>query len=126
MHAQAGELAGAVEALERAVEYSGGGLTLKAHLGYVYGLAGRRREAELLLEEFARLARTRYVPAYYTAIIRLGLGDRDRALADLARAFTERTGFLVFLRVEPMFDPLREDPRFRELEARVGRKSGGR
>jgi TolB-like protein/Tfp pilus assembly protein PilF len=118
--AQAGELGEAVEALERAVEHSGGGLTFKSHLGYVYGLAGRRREAELLIEEFAHLARTRYVPAYYTAIIRLGLGLHEGALDDLARALEERTGFLAFLRVEPMFDPLRDDARFKELEQRIG------
>ncbi|MDQ3805543.1 MAG: tetratricopeptide repeat protein, partial [Acidobacteriota bacterium] len=120
--AQQGSLDEAVGALESAAEHSGGGLTFKAHLGYVYGLAGRRREAGLLIEEFAALSRTRYVPAYYTAVIHLGLGEHERALEWLARAFEERTGFLVFLRVEPMFDPLREDPRFRELEARIGTK----
>jgi TolB-like protein/Flp pilus assembly protein TadD len=118
--AQVGALEEAVEALERAVEHSGGGLTFKSHLGYVYGLAGRRREAELLIEEFAHLSRTRYVPAYYAAIIHLGLGERERTLELLARALEERTGFLVFLRVEPMFDPLRRDPRFEGLAARVG------
>ncbi|HWS55308.1 MAG TPA: tetratricopeptide repeat protein [Pyrinomonadaceae bacterium] len=119
-----GRLGEAVEALERAVEHSGGGLTFRGHLGYVYGLAGRRREAELILSEFDALSRARYVPAYYTAIIRLGLGEHDRALEALARAFDERTGFLVFLRVEPMFDPLREDPRFTELAARIGAGDG--
>ncbi len=118
--AQAGAFGEAAAALERAVEHSGGGLTFRAHLGYVYALAGRRREAELLLEEFERLSATRYVAAYYSAIIHLGLGDDGRALDLLARAFEERTGFLVFLRVEPMFDPLREDPRFKELEQRIG------
>jgi tetratricopeptide (TPR) repeat protein len=118
--AQAGAFGEAAAALERAVEHSGGGLTFKAHLGYVYARAGRRREAELLLEEFEILSATRYVPAYYSAIIHLGLGDDGRALDLLARAFGERTGFLVFLRVEPMFDPLREDPRFKELEQRIG------
>jgi len=120
--AQTGAHGEAAEALERAVEHSGGGLTFKAHLGYVYGLAGRRREAELLVEELAHLSRTRYVPAYYTSIIHLGLGRHESALDHLARAFDERTGFLVFLRVEPMFDPLRQDERFKELEARVGRR----
>ncbi|HEV3471440.1 MAG TPA: hypothetical protein VG148_19090 [Pyrinomonadaceae bacterium] len=120
--AQQGLFDEATEALERAVEHSGGGLTFKGHLGYVYALAGRRREAELLIEEFDALSRARYVPAYYTAIIRLGLGEHDRALDWLARAFEERTGFLAFLRVEPMFDPLRDDPRFKELEQRIGRK----
>ena len=119
-HAQAGELEEAAGALARAVEISGGGLTFKAHLGYVRGLAGRGEEALGLLGELEGHAQVRYVPAYYFALVHLGLKDHDRTLEHLARALGERTGFLAFLPVEPMFDPLREDPRFKELESRIG------
>ncbi len=119
--ARQGRLGEAVEALEAATEDSGGGLTFKAHLGYVYGLAGERERALSISAEMEALARHRYVSAYYPAIIRLGLGEHERALDLLERAREERSAFLVFLKVEPMFDPLRTDPRFAALERRLGR-----
>jgi tetratricopeptide (TPR) repeat protein len=118
--AQQGRLGEAVAALEAATEDSGGGLTFKAHLGYVLGLAGERGRALSVIEELEELARGRYVSSYYPAIIRLGLGEHASALGLLERACEERSAFLVFLKVEPMFDPLRTDPRFAALERRLG------
>jgi TolB-like protein/Flp pilus assembly protein TadD len=118
--AQAGDREGACAALTRAVEHSGGGLVFKAHLGYVCGLAGDADKARGLLGELDGHERERYVPSYYFALVHLGLGQHDRALECLGRAFDERAGFLAYLRVEPMFDPLRADPRFKELERRLG------
>ena len=50
----------------------------------------------------------------------LGTGDKDKALADLERAYSEHYNALVTLKVEPAFDPLRPDPRFQSLLRRVG------
>ena len=118
--AQAGDHEGACASLTRAVEHSGGGLVFKSHLGYVCGRAGDSEKARSLLKELEGHARERYVPSYYFALVRLGLGDHEGALEHLARAFEERAGFLAYLRVEPMFDPLRADARFREFERRLG------
>ena len=118
--AQSGSCPEACASLERAIEHSGGGLVFKAHLGYVCGLAGDEAKARALLAELEEHARARFVSSYYFALIHLGLGDYDRALSQLARAFEQRAGFLAYLHVEPMFDPLRKDPRFRELERRLG------
>jgi TolB-like protein/Flp pilus assembly protein TadD len=120
-YAGQGRMEEAIDALERAVEYSGGGLTFKAHLGHAYALAARRAEAERLLAELSAAARERYVPAYYPAIIHLGLGEHAEALSHLERALSERTGFLAFIKVEPMFDGLRADPRFVELVGHIGK-----
>ena len=49
-----------------------------------------------------------------------GLGDKDQAFAWLEEAYNERSNILQFLKVEPNFDPLRSDPRFRDLLHRVG------
>ncbi len=120
VRAQQGRLGEAVEALKTATADSGGGLTFKAHLGYAYGLAGKRGRAVSLIEELNELSRSKYVSAYYPAIIRLGLGEHGRALELLEQACEERSAFLVFLKVEPMFDPLRAAPRFNALERRLG------
>ena len=118
--AQGGRAAEAVEAYELAAESSGGGLTFRAHLGHAYAVAGREAEARRVLAELEELAPAKYVSAYYLAIIRLGLGERESALDMLERACDERSGFLAFLRVEPMLDALRDEPRFQELVRRIG------
>lgn len=117
---QAGEHAEAVASLRHAVELSGGGLAFKAHLAYACGRANCGDVARTLLGELEGHACARYVPAYYFAIAHLGLGEHDAALEHLRRAADERSGFLAYLRVEPMYDPLRDDPRFKALEERIG------
>ena len=120
VRAQQNRLDEAVEAFQQAHTHSGGGLTFKAHLGYALALAGRRTEAEESIAELKELARGRYVSSYYFAMIYLGLNDTDEAFASLERACEERSGFMAFIKVEPMLDPLRSDPRFAALEQRIG------
>lgn len=110
----------AVQAFQQAHTHSGGGLTFKAHLGYALALAGQRDEAERIIEELKELAQGRYVSSYYFAMIYLGLGETDQAFACLEWAVEERSGFMAFIKVEPMLDPLRPDPRFADLERRIG------
>jgi hypothetical protein len=66
------------------------------------------------------LAQERYVSSYYFAMIHLGLNETDQAFACLERAYEERSGFMAFIKVEPLLDPLRSDPRFADLERRIG------
>ena len=68
----------------------------------------------------ARLLHHENVSSYYFALIHLGLNDADQAFACLERACEERSGFMAFIKVEPLLDPLRSDPRFAELERRIG------
>jgi hypothetical protein len=84
-------------------------------LGDAYGRAGRRKEAEKLIGELAKLSRTRYVSPVYDAMIRMGLGDKPQALALLEKAYVERSDWMPQLNTEPEFDLLRSDPRFRDL-----------
>jgi tetratricopeptide (TPR) repeat protein len=84
-------------------------------LGDAYGRAGRRKEAEKLIGELAKLSRTRYVSPVYDAMIRMGLGDKPQALAFLEKAYVERSDWMPQLNTEPEFDLLRSDPRFRDL-----------
>jgi hypothetical protein len=55
-----------------------------------------------------------------SAIVYVGLGDRERAVAWLDKAYQDRSAFLIWLKVEPLFDPLRSDPGFQDLLRRVG------
>ncbi|MGB7923615.1 MAG: hypothetical protein WCF57_10255 [Pyrinomonadaceae bacterium] len=118
--AQQGRAQEAVAALNQAVLETGGAITFMAYLGYAYGMAGMRDEAQMVIEDLEDQAKQRYIPSYYFAVVYLGLGDHEQVFALLERAFEERAGFLAFLKVEPMLDPLRDDARFASLLHRVG------
>ncbi|HEX2835209.1 MAG TPA: protein kinase [Thermoanaerobaculia bacterium] len=75
--------------------------------------SGDRAAAEKLLAELKR--ENDYLPPYYMAALHAHLGDRDRAFAELDRALEERTGAMVWARVDPALDPLRQDPRFKRF-----------
>jgi TolB-like protein/Flp pilus assembly protein TadD len=108
-----------IAALNQAVILTGGLLTHEAHLGYAYALAGKREEAHQIVSDLEEIAKVKYVSAYYFAIIYLGLGEHEQTLGWLERALEERAGFLAFIKVEPMFDPLRADARFLKLLERM-------
>ena len=93
---------------------------LIAALGHAYAVSGERGKANQTLNELRELSKRRYVTPYLTAIIYLGLGDKEQAFAWLDKASQDRSSFLIWLKVEPLFDPLRDDPRFQNLLRRVG------
>lgn len=61
-----------------------------------------------------------YVPAGDFVNAYLGLGENDQAFASLEQAYTEHSNLLESIKVHPFFDPIRADPRFKELVRRVG------
>jgi TolB-like protein/DNA-binding winged helix-turn-helix (wHTH) protein len=88
---------------------------------YVYGRAGNRREASRALDHLRRaLPRSRAESAPMLAFAYAGMHDRERTLAWLNRAFKEHSNTLLSLKVDPAYDFLRDDPRFQDLERRVG------
>ncbi|MGH9968505.1 MAG: protein kinase domain-containing protein [Pyrinomonadaceae bacterium] len=89
-----------------------------ASLGFVYATAGKRSDAEAILERLKTLAQRRYVSGLYMAIIYTGLNDRDHAIEYLNKAYDSRHPGLVLIRVEPIFDALRSDERFKQLVKR--------
>ncbi len=91
-----------------------------AALGYCYGRMGREQEARKQLAALRERAKQTFVPAFYVALLYAGLGDKDEAFAWLDQAFEERSAYLMEIHVDPMFDPLRADPRFAEFVRRVG------
>jgi DNA-binding winged helix-turn-helix (wHTH) protein/Flp pilus assembly protein TadD len=95
----------------KAVELAQDGPMLEANLARSLALAGREAAARKLL----RKLRDAGVSAYRLATIQLALGDEKAALSELERAAAERDHWMVWLKVDPMLDPLREDPRFPAL-----------
>ncbi|HYL21414.1 MAG TPA: protein kinase [Gemmatimonadales bacterium] len=92
-----------------------------AVVAYAAAVCGRAPDARRTIDSLA--ARTRrglYVSPMVYAIVYAGLGDKEQAFTWLERAFDDRTWSLYMLRVEPMLDPLRGDPRFARLIQRVG------
>lgn len=81
--------------------------------------AGRTDEARTALNRLVELAQHRYVPAYDIASVHAALGDADHAFQWLDRAFAEPSALLGNLRADPVMDPLRSDPRYREVERRL-------
>lgn len=88
--------------------------------GYVYAVSGHISEARKELEELKKLRKTEYVSAVSIANICAGLGERDETLSWLEKGFEERAFQMQFLRLDPRFDNLRNDPRFKELVRKVG------
>jgi TolB-like protein/DNA-binding winged helix-turn-helix (wHTH) protein/Tfp pilus assembly protein PilF len=110
----------AIPCVEKSVSLSGrspGGLAV---LVSAYASAGRRGDALRLLAELKRRKQTGYVPPGAFVIAYLGLDDHDQTFAWLEQAYDEQSNILKFLKVHPIFDPLRNDPRFKDLVRRVG------
>jgi serine/threonine-protein kinase len=105
--------------LREAVTLPGAGPYAIAALGYALARAGARSDAKALLAELEGRATSDYVSPVAFAMLTLGLGDIDATLRWAERAYDERRGWLAYLTVNPMLDPLRGDPRFQELVRRM-------
>lgn len=114
----------AIETLRRARALSGNAPEPTTHLAYMLAASGAGDEARTLLRELEDRSDSGYVPAYSFAIIANGLGDRERALRELARSVDEREVQATFIKVDTRWNWLRADPRFDELMRRLGLKPG--
>jgi TolB-like protein/DNA-binding winged helix-turn-helix (wHTH) protein/Tfp pilus assembly protein PilF len=112
----------AISEFEKARELSNSQPEKVAWLAYAYGVSNRRAEARALLEQLLRiqLQGQPYLSPLHMALVYAGLGDSENAFRWLDRAFHSHDEWLVYLRVYPEFQSLRSDPRFRDLERRVG------
>jgi TolB-like protein/DNA-binding winged helix-turn-helix (wHTH) protein/Flp pilus assembly protein TadD len=108
----------AIAELQKAVTLSGGNATCVATLARAYAASARRSDAVALLNDLKGRSNARHSYASEVAAIYASLGDADQAMAWLERGYQERFNPGVLLR--PGFDPVRLDPRFESLVARVG------
>ena len=89
-------------------------------LGRIYGIAGRKDEAQKILERLRQLRAQRYTAAYSLALVVLGLGDKAEAIHWLEEGYRERDGDLLgAIRVDPQLTPLHGDPRFEALAEKI-------
>ena len=109
----------AILELEKALALSGEDHAKLAALGHAYALSGKRAEATRILEKLEEMSKRSYVPPYDFAVIFAGLGEKDKALEWLQKAYEDRSAYLVYLNVEPIWDGLRSDPRFTDLLRRM-------
>jgi tetratricopeptide (TPR) repeat protein len=114
-----GMYAEAVSEYQKAIPLSGDSPDEPAMLAYAYALSGKKQEARQIIDELEARSKRNHIAPTIIAVIYGGLGENDRAFEWLGKAYEEHDFLLVFLKVEPMFDPLRADPRFTELLRRV-------
>ena len=110
----------AIAELEDTIKLSDENAVLLGTLAHALARAGREQDARHALQRLEERSAKEYVPALSRALAHIGLGQSNEAFAELDRAFTERSSWLLSLNVEPLFDPIRQDPRFQELVDRVG------
>jgi TolB-like protein/Flp pilus assembly protein TadD len=109
----------ALQHFRTACSLAPGNPALLMALGHVLAVSGERPGGLAILTQLQTMSRERYVPSLYIAGIYLGLGDKDNAFLYLNRAIAEHNDRLIYLAVEPLADPLRADPRFQALLARI-------
>jgi TolB-like protein/DNA-binding winged helix-turn-helix (wHTH) protein/Tfp pilus assembly protein PilF len=114
-----GQVEDALDELTKAVTLSDNSAYMRAHLGYAYARTGDRVRAEAIARELEAEAPSRYVAPYHLALIAAGLGDYREAARWLERAYRDRSGWMMFLPVEPEFEGARQAPEIQHLLARV-------
>jgi len=115
-----GRVADAIEALEQARRLIDTPQVVAA-LVHAQAAAGRRAEAQATMTSLLEYSKRKYVSPYDLATASAGLGDRTDTLAWLEKAYEERSGWLaLWLKIDPTFDSVRDDDRFRDLLTRVG------
>jgi len=120
-YAQALEYAGHIG--EALAQYGHAGIIcsdlpwLRALEGACLARSGRRVKARTICAELEQIRETEYVDAYYMALLRDALGQRDEAFRELHRACEEGSTALPILNTDPKMDALREDPRFADVAA---------
>jgi len=120
VYTEKGMFAEAVAEADKAAKFSGGNSQAVATKGYALAKSGKPVDARGVLAELQKLSTSRYVAPYNFAIIFNALGENDTALDYLEKAFAEKNVLLVFLKVDPKWNNLRNDPRYKDLLWRIG------
>jgi len=114
-----GKFEEALNEAQKTVELTRGATIARASLGYAYAMAGKTREAKRVLAELGEISKKTYVSPVAVAVIHARLGEKDRAFEHLEKAHEIRDHWMQYLKVLRMFDPLRHDPRYKALLAKL-------
>jgi len=109
----------AVAQMEKAATLSPDPNTV-ASLAHAYASSGQKEKALKILSQLETRAKKESISSYHFALIYVGLGDREKALAALEKAFQERSTLLTYSKMDPRFDPIRSDARFINIQRRIG------
>jgi predicted Zn-dependent protease len=112
--------AAALQVLQDVDQRAAGNNKLVSLRGFILAITGRTEEARAVVNALEAIADEHYMPAYTVALVYAGLGETERALAWLDRAYTERDVHLIFLVVDPKWTSCAHDPRFQRLVERCG------
>jgi Tfp pilus assembly protein PilF len=110
----------AIGEFKTAISLQPANLLAKAFLGNAYARAGQPAMARDVIRDFEKLSRTRYVAPSLTAIVYAGLGENDRVFQWIGRALQDHDPLLTRIKIDPISDTFRDDPRFVEVLRRVG------
>jgi len=100
---------------QKARDLSGDNADALAALGHAYAVSGEKEKALAMLARLDELSKTNYVSPYGVATVYAGLGEKAKAFEWLRRASAEHAGWVVYLKVDPKLDSLRQDRRFKDL-----------
>jgi tetratricopeptide (TPR) repeat protein len=115
----AGRYAEAIEQFEKSIPFSGESPDEPAALAYALARSGNIDRARKILLDLSERAQRQYLPPGLLAIVNGSIGDLDEAFKLMDEAVNERDHLLIFLGIDPYFDPLRSDPRFAEIMRRL-------
>jgi serine/threonine-protein kinase len=119
-YVQQGRFTESLAELEEWRRAAGDGTYPNSRLVYLYGRMGQRDKARAELRKLEAMNGTQSLDPVPMALAYVGVGDNGAALSSLEKAYAGRSNLLTTLKVEPAYDPLRDDPRFQELLRRVG------
>src|SRR5436305_2781287 len=114
-----GDSAGAIAELQKA-KAPHPGAWYQGFLGYAYAISGDRAKAEQALRELEELAKRQYVSPTAFVTIYLGLGEKEKALDSLEKAYEEQDSACWYLKIDQIYDSVRNEPRFQAILKKVG------
>ncbi|NND07983.1 MAG: tetratricopeptide repeat protein [Saprospiraceae bacterium] len=104
-----------IKTYEKAFTLSDGLVEVGGGLGHALGMAGMYKPAKFMADFYTDAAQEKYLPPVQRAFIHIGIGEHDQALDLLEQAYREKSWFIIFIQIEPWYDPIRQDPRFEAL-----------
>ena len=114
------DYAGAIQEFQEALKLSGPDAYLDGLIAYSEVMRGNTKAGRRILADLTDESQHRYVPAFSVALVYLGLNQKDQAMDWLEKACKDRSTYMVYAKVDPLLNPLRNEPRFIALISRMG------